>query len=1057
MKSINFNSFKLFLKEPAKNILFTSLFYSLWFIVDKASSAKYDLHSFSQRPIGIATLEDFDVGARVQLFYLCVVIFFFSFFSFQLLAYFIYKWNQTIIKSAETKLLNYTSIAGLVLLAFKMFEIEVYETQEIIYFLHKLFLVGVILRCSYFKTNILKIGDYLILITISFSGYFLIADINNLLAYTTNPDFYIVAFIIAMVLLITLNVVLRPLSLVKQRKRIDDLSYVLLPIIALPLVSILKDEIYLVLKRNNFGFNNQFLIYATLCVIVSSAMVFRYQKNKQIKVIRKNFLSENYFPLLVFTLTAYTAYNHFAEYYDEIFESSNVYLPIMEYQLFGVLSPLEKLNTHLFSDYFFGMIYTIFNGLKISEVDLYDFLLTPISYTLYYYLLYYLTRSGLLSFFCVFLFPFAEAMMPGGYCLGILAIFVLQKVILTQQNLKSYIFYFLVMLALALWRIDLGYVCVLAMPITIIYFSTIEKTFTINWKALTKAFLLVFISTFVLLALLSIYRNVNFFEKGAYFINYCRSAQSYGYNIIGWSNLPAYKMHYFIFPAIIGLAIIALIINHNQLNKTFSQRRALIGFLFICLFYFLNFNRGLIRHSLIEWTDTFTSSFAFIILATLPYIFFKKQPHSAKAITFCAISFFAISNYRLPDTKGLKSLFETFIIKLKTTNNINLSKIESRVKNKPAKASLKYEPFVKFIKENTQANETFIDFSNKGMLYFYTQKETPSWFYQNPLCLQNDFLQKNFLKDLSNYKTPYLLFNELSELGYEQVDQVPNTLRHYRMAEYFYKNYEPHVILGNYCVWKHNGVKGRNKIDTILKLKTSPDSTITNLNYSFKANSNKKYLAKVVYKKAFENVNPEINFVSSDTGFAGTLKYYRVSENIVYSMFDFNKINYRLNFKNPNHALDSVIILECDYLPDITMQKFLNYNFRKLPYVWAQYDEFVKNEKILFRTNFDSQSNKLIYKANLPVNLDKNSGNTVLISVMNTSQNLQKLTLAFGRIGDNNLTKINIEILPSKKEELYAIRISSIYKWHDDVNQISIEPENHAKVRIKSMAITKGL
>ena len=76
----------------------------------------------------------------------------------------------------------------------------------------------------------------------------------------------------------------------------------------------------------------------------------RYKKaQKKEAQSLKDLLARNYFPLLIFSLTAYLSYSYYTEYYDEIFESGNVYLPIMEHKLFGTLSPVEKLNTHLLS------------------------------------------------------------------------------------------------------------------------------------------------------------------------------------------------------------------------------------------------------------------------------------------------------------------------------------------------------------------------------------------------------------------------------------------------------------------------------------------------------------------------------------------------------------------------------------------------------------------------------------------------------------------------------------------------------------------------------------
>ena len=378
MKQSVIKQFYAFLKGPAKSILFTSIFYSLWIVVDRVLQVNYDLTSFSDRQIGIATLEAFDVSARLQLFYGNLIFFFLFYVGINLIGFFIYLKSPRFINGSEIRFINYLSLAGMLLLAFKLFDIEVYETQELIYALHKLLLFAFLFRIIFFRNNHFKIRDYLLLFVLAISFYICVIDFNNVLGYAQNPDFYLLASCIALVLIVVLNILIKGQNLLEQKKRIQHYSYILFPFISLPLLSVLKDEVYLVLKTNGFVQVQFATLFAILIGVLLLWVWIRIKKSTKGIGFKKDSLAENYFPLFIFSITAFTSYSWFAEYYDEIFESGNVYLPIMEHQMFGVLAPLEKLNTHLLSDYFFGAVYTFFNGLKISEVDLYDFLLVPI-------------------------------------------------------------------------------------------------------------------------------------------------------------------------------------------------------------------------------------------------------------------------------------------------------------------------------------------------------------------------------------------------------------------------------------------------------------------------------------------------------------------------------------------------------------------------------------------------------------------------------------------------------------------------------------------------------
>jgi hypothetical protein len=67
--------FVTFVKGPGKSVVFTVLFYAVWIIVNRVLETTYALTRFEGRHIGVATLEAFDVGARVRLFYGSVVVF----------------------------------------------------------------------------------------------------------------------------------------------------------------------------------------------------------------------------------------------------------------------------------------------------------------------------------------------------------------------------------------------------------------------------------------------------------------------------------------------------------------------------------------------------------------------------------------------------------------------------------------------------------------------------------------------------------------------------------------------------------------------------------------------------------------------------------------------------------------------------------------------------------------------------------------------------------------------------------------------------------------------
>lgn len=1046
-------NFVRYLSGSGKSVVFILLFYSLWLVIDRLSSAKFDLKSFDNRPIGSATMEAFDVGARVSLYYSCVLLFFSSFLIFNLLAYFIHQKAERLFTSTELRLLNYSSLAGLSLFIFHAFGIKIFETLEIIYFLHKFFLFGCLLRVFFRKTHV-TIYLYAIVLSLASALYFFVADLNNLLGYAANPDFYLLTFVITCLLLLSLQFTLRFGA--ENPRRISKVAYALVPLALLPFVTLLKDEIFLILKANGNTPGGQGLIYALLLVGLLVLIVFRARKKNVVNL--RHTLAKGYFPLLIFSLISYTLYSYFTEYYDELFESGNVYLPLMENRLFGVVAPLEKLNTHLLSDYFLNALYASFNGLKMHEIVLYEFLIMSFSYLLFYYIVLFVSRNEFVAFFSIFLYPYAEAFAPAGFFMAVLGIFALQKICVGKGRFKDYLAFAGILALLILWRIDLAFSCVVALPATLLFFHVRDKAFRINWRYLALALTLVSSVLLLVIAGLSLYRGVNFFSKLSYFLHYAMSAQSYGLRAMGWSSMPSYKMHYYVFPVVIGIVTVYLMTKYESLTK--SYKLAYLSMIYMCLFYFVSFNRGIIRHSLLEGVDSLTSTFIYSIVPGLVYFVFRKHSHSLKFVLFITLGFFLINTYRLPEPVKATSPFEQMVEKLKNTRHQNLAAIKSRVLPPAPNSVAERDDFVNFIKHHTKADETYIDFSNRPMYHFFTQKETPAWFYQNPLCVRDDYLQDRFVADLANYKTPFLLFKGLNEQLYEGVDQVPNQVRHYRMVEYFYQHYTPYIILDGLCLWRAKHVTPDNRIDTIYHSKhastplLNPSKWMCRLGFD----AQKRYLVKINYHKRPNNVGLVAYFSTKTL----RTQAYLVNDTVAYCPLKTNGLSassFLLEADNAAGLISELSVMACDYIPDFTAEHYLNYPLRQLPYIWGSYDKVLPTEKVLFHASKNVHPAGQLPSFVFPDSLDKSSGNTIVVSLTNSNKDSRLLNLSIGPKSGHLFTTMNFEALPSEKPQTYAFRVSSNYKWYAEPNCrgfIWANTGDMTGIQVHKIEITKG-
>jgi hypothetical protein len=769
--------------------------------------------------ISNATFNALDIQARVSLFYNSLAIFLLALFVFGLVAYGFHKLRNGILNSAENKIVNYSSFAGIIYFLFRIFGFEVTDGLEFVFFLHKLMPVAALIGI-FIRRKEIPVSVYTIILTLSASLYFFVSDILILNGSGTGPDFWIVSFIIGLLLIITTNLFFgTQIPLIVQKTEI--IVYSLVPLAFAPFASLLKDEIFLIFKGKGMDVAPT-PIFICIWIILIAIIFFRYKRisknvTKQNQLSFTSLVGKSYFPLFIFSIVSYTFYSHYflRESMQDMFEPANHYLPIMEFSKWGTVPVIEKFNSHVLSDIVFSGIYAFFNDIKVNDLELYDFLHHTFMAILYYYLIRVLTRSPYIALYVILFFPFYYALCPYEHAFAALGIVVFYKILEEKQTIRNYILLFSTLVFLILWRIDVGFPCLLILPPILFYYHFNSSSFRINFKTMFKALAITGIVFSGITIIISALRGVNLFAKVPYILNYISSAQTYGYTSTGDANMASYKMHYYIFPVCVALIFIYMLIKFRELSKTKPQRLAFLALMVICGYYFINFQRGLVRHSFIERIDSLVSSFIYIILAGSVFIFLYKQKGYVKTVLVVLVLFFSLLNYKLPSVNGSVSVFETTMSKLlKPVTNLDTLKSRTIISfTGDSKLNDKKE-VISFLNHNLKENETFIDFTNTSLLYFYTGKPTPSYFYQNPICSHNDWLQDKFIEDLKDYNTPYLLFDFVK--GPNHMDEVPNNFRHYRMAEYFYKTFEPDTIIEEVRIWRRiNSTAHKSKQDTI--------------------------------------------------------------------------------------------------------------------------------------------------------------------------------------------------------------------------------------------------
>ena len=195
---------------------------------------------------------------------------------------------------------------------------------------------------------------------------------------------------------------------------------------------------------------------------------------------------------------------------------------------------------------------------------------------------------------------------------------------------------------------------------------------------------------------------------------------------------------------------------------------------------------------------------------------------------------------------------------------------EGRVQNSQSFALDTYLDLKQFMDENLSPNQTFFDFSNTPMLYYYCERQVPSYFCQNLQNTVDEYLQVEQLKLLSTELTPIIIYSNYPETWWDATDGVPNAIRQNLIAEFIHKNYQPHSIINNKNIWIAKGLTISSLMldsSIIAKPKTYKYREAARyLAHFFESDSNGRYmsipkafsLTKDTFKHQYYSVNQSI-------------------------------------------------------------------------------------------------------------------------------------------------------------------------------------------------------
>lgn len=1052
------------------------IFYSSCLVIFILYNTCFELSSFDRRIISRATAENFDIASRVNLYYLMIFIFALSNILFKLLAEKIQKY----ITSSEHKLINFLSLCGVLFLLFGAFTADPLNMPVFLVLVaHGILSVKIGFRVLKRKTKSLNNSTEYNILLFSFltsvSLFFFCKFATYFLGVTDFINLYIFLFIAGSSIYVSLwNYLTKFSDNASAETKFHNILRQLKPLFFFPVTAVITTEIYLFLNQKNIFHVSQnfiFLILIVLLIIWHIIERYRKTKNKNKNVDLRDLLFRFHVPVFLVGFSAFVFYVPILNETQDLYEIANSALSIQQFYEFQKIPFIDTFNTHELSEILFPFTYTSIYGFSDLSYLLFNFLHKTLAILLVYFLITKYTRNPYIVLYAILFFPFFEIILPYYYYSALLFPLILGYAT-QKQTIKSFILLFSTLLFLILWKMDIGFACFFAGIISIILFSFAHYKNHFNLKALIWGFIYFCFICIALFTLFYLILGNKLIRITVDVFSFFDSVQAYGFpDLIESSNIFFYLTQYFVFPALITfLVLFATIKLFRFADESGKFSGVLTIYIFIGLFYLINFHRGLVRHSLIENSDGTLMSLGFFLLGGSIFILKPDLTETKKFIIFISLSCMLVLGFKFPRNSVQKtSLFGLFLSKVDSFNVLKEEEYKiSRAVEDTTYAKENYRDLVHFFDVNLSPEETFVDFTNSPMLYFYAHKENPCFFNQPIYNAHDEYLQKRFIEQVQEHDAPFVLFSKHPVTSGDCLDGIPNAVRHYLVAEFIYINYEPYVCINKFCVWKRKDFQIEKNIRKNIIYDINDSDSALSVKENLKINlDNEISLNKSIYISFYFSVKKEseiaMKCIMNDTSETYIFNAFHDSteKTIQLSANQGKKLQALLFIIPPgsDFTLTEVSIIESDILPDVFSSRTIRFpGLKYIPYVWGTLDN--KSSGPTVKALFTLATKKIILKAGVnekflfqPIN-DKINGNYLVFNALNPSGKISELTVEYGS-GRKKNGSFTFYIKDDFLFNTYKLRLSTQYNWmaleNDWISFSSDDP-----LEIESVFITAG-
>lgn len=503
-------------------------------------------------------------------------------------------------------------------------------------------------------------------------------------------------------------------------------------------------------------------------------------------------------------------------YYPDIFEGANYSILISDFFQYGKIPIVEHYGGHMMTSVWEGILYGIVNNDTMGAVvSPYSVMLVPMLILLFYYFICIIWDKNV-AIFVVLLFPFYNSWSYFGLgmltCLGVVA--YLRKSTYIRAALL-----WATCIWCILYRLDLGFSFVLAVIASLVIYIIINK----NWKAIRglgfalASWCIVGMSAWCILCLM---KGINPINRLLEFLLINLSNQNWALPGVGNPGITLFGWFYLIVPFLSIICLIYTIFSTKMRNNIGQERWILL--LIFGWSYFLNFSRGLVRHSLAEVDINVVAWCGCLFLAMFFCCFFNNKKIFLPVFlgfilynnSLLQTSFFVETSIAEKAMLSPVNIIESWVPDKLIDNygNIdnNLTYWEKLKNNREKVERVQFhEELIDYVAKYgfvlnalLDEEETFIDFINKTLIYSILEKENPVYISQSPLQLSGEFTQKEFIKEIEDIPVVLMPADDNNSRESNSLDKIPNAYRNFKVSEYIYQNYVPICMYRNYyAVW----------------------------------------------------------------------------------------------------------------------------------------------------------------------------------------------------------------------------------------------------------------